>query len=191
MMVLLSYNGSLSYIQSLGLKNSIIKSLVVIFVNLHRPNQVCFFAGKTYKRAEDVVEGDKMWVAGEFAGALFVVAEISKVTKQGLYNPYTMGGNIVVNGVVASAHSDWFLDDLFQSLNLVHLLPAVYQAVLTPVRMLYNCMGKDLYSAAYNIYDSHENIAEEGIKYTRSVITAIGVASAAAALLLSNRSKKV
>ena len=31
------------------------------------------------------------------------------VPKQGLFNPYTLSGNIVVNGVAASAHSSWIL----------------------------------------------------------------------------------
>lgn len=42
------------------------------------------------------------------------------------------GGNIVVDGVLASCHSDWFLDDPVQRLapHLTPLLPAAYQVLL-------------------------------------------------------------
>ena len=40
-----------------------------------------------------------------------VVAVRTKVDV-GAFNPLTMNGTIVVDGVVASAHSDWFLDGL-------------------------------------------------------------------------------
>ena len=42
------------------------------------------------------------------------------------------GGNIVVDGVLASCHSDWFLDDSVQRLapHLAPLLPAAYQVLL-------------------------------------------------------------
>ena len=42
------------------------------------------------------------------------------------------GGNIVVDGVLASCHSDWFLDDPVQRLapHLAPLLPAAYQVLL-------------------------------------------------------------
>ena len=47
--------------------------------------------------------------------------------EQGLFNPLTLGGSILVNDVAASVHSEWFLDDLFDSLKLTALLPAAYQ----------------------------------------------------------------
>ena len=51
----------------------------------------------------------------------------STVWQLGLYTPFTFGGTIVVDDVVASVHSDWFLDPLFDWLNITHLLPATYQ----------------------------------------------------------------
>lgn len=46
------------------------------------------------------------------------------------------GGRIVVEGVLASCHSDWMLDDavLCFAPHLTHLLPAVYQ-----VRCVHGC----------------------------------------------------
>lgn len=102
---------------------------------------------RTYKRAEDVEKGDKVWVEEE--GEVARVSSIAKVEKRGLYNPFSLGGNIVVNGVVASCHSDWFLDSLFQALGLLHWLPATYQMVLMPVRLLYSGLGKHAYTRLY------------------------------------------
>ena len=38
--------------------------------------------------------------------AVYVVKRIDTVVKQEVYNPFTLGGTIIVNGVVASSHSD-------------------------------------------------------------------------------------
>ena len=52
--------------------------------------------------------------------------QVSTVSKAGLYNPFTMSGDIVVNGVLASCHSDWVLDRIVPA-RYAHLLPAIYQ----------------------------------------------------------------
>jgi hypothetical protein len=59
--------------------------------------------------------------------ALAVVTEVSTVLARGLYNPYTLSGTVVVDGVLASVHSHWFLDAITPPA-LVPYLPAVYQA---------------------------------------------------------------
>ncbi|KAG0557672.1 hypothetical protein KC19_11G148500 [Ceratodon purpureus] len=140
-----------------------------------------------YKRARDVIKGDKMWIQEASSGTttLFVVTKISQVTKQGLYNPYTLGGTIIVNGVVASSHSEWFLDGIFEALDLVHWLPSVYQMVLLPVRILYNGMGKDLYVSVYQRFDAQVAVSDMGRNYGGSVFATLGVASAVIAVLMS------
>ena len=40
------------------------------------------------------------------------VVSTAFVSKRGLYNPYTLSGTIVVDGVAASCHSSWILDGL-------------------------------------------------------------------------------
>lgn len=53
----------------------------------------------------------------------------------------SQGGSIVVDGVVASAHSNFVLDDITPS-SLTHMLPYVYQALMvTPLTILYRVLG--------------------------------------------------
>lgn len=55
------------------------------------------------------------------------VTRVSSRIKQGLFNPFTLSGTIVVNGVVASVHSEWLLDDLVTSPEYSRYLPIFYQ----------------------------------------------------------------
>lgn len=99
-----------------------------------------------------------------------------------------MGGTIVVNGVVASTHSEWFLDNVFELLALpLHWLPPAYKAILWPVRMLYSAMDKDSYIALYGWLDSLMDISAFGIKYGGITATASAAASAILAIVLMSR----
>ena len=55
------------------------------------------------------------------------IADIASIFKQGLFNPLTMSGNILVNNVHVSVHSDWFLDSALDAVGLTHWLADVYQ----------------------------------------------------------------
>ena len=66
--------------------------------------------------------------------------EVKKVYRSGFYTPITLGGNIIVNGVVASAHSEWFLEPYVPK-SLSRYLPATYQAMLLPARVIYHLVG--------------------------------------------------
>ena len=60
--------------------------------------------------AKDVAVGD---VLSYFDGAAFKASPVKstkETTKSGLFNPYTLSGSIVVDGVAASCHSSWILD---------------------------------------------------------------------------------
>ena len=48
--------------------------------------------------------------------------------RRGLFNPFTLSGTVVVDGVVASVQSKWFADGAMDALGLSHLVPALYQA---------------------------------------------------------------
>jgi len=69
------------------------------------------------------------------------VVDVSTVLKRGIYNPFTLNGDLVVNNVVASSHSRWFLDDIADTLGLTSMLPRVYQAILAPARGMYHMVG--------------------------------------------------
>jgi hypothetical protein len=147
-------------------------------------------AGKIlYKRAGDVTVGDHMLAEG---APTYVVTSISQVEKGGLYNPFTLSGTIIVNGVVASTHSEWFLDNAFDFLQLTHYLPAAYQVVLFPARLLYHILGKELYTSVYHQLDALVDIVALGTSHGASVLAGMGTSFAViAALVLSKAFKSV
>lgn len=101
------------------------------------------WAGMTVMRhvyAKDVVVGDVMLVAGEtveFAS----VERVWRSMERGLYNPYVRGGNIVVDGTVASVHSEWVLDHL--PFLKSAWLPGIYETMFLPVFLLYKALGAE------------------------------------------------
>jgi hypothetical protein len=105
------------------------------------------------------------------------------VEKAGLYNPFTLGGTIIVNGVVASTHSKWFLDSAFKFPQLTHWLPAAYLMVLFPVRALYRVLGKNLYISVYHQRDAVVDIATFGTSHAAGAFTGMGMSLAMIAAL--------
>lgn len=83
-------------------------------------------------RAKDVAVGDFVQIRGLTGLQEGEVVGISEVRKEGLWNPYTTGGSIVVNGVAASVHSEWILDSVLDVLGLTQYLPALYQVSHAP-----------------------------------------------------------
>lgn len=79
------------------------------------------------KHAKDVLTGDTIWVMRSILAEAYTVSQVETVSKQGLWAPYTRQGTIVVNGVVASVHSEWILDGLLELVGRPDLLPVVYQ----------------------------------------------------------------
>ena len=103
--------------------------------------QPCEYSEHVYKYAQETVHGDHLWVAGTNSTVeLARVKEIGRTVSKGLFNPYTLGGTIIVNNVLASAHSNWVLDGLVPS-SATGYLPSIYQALFTPGRVLYHVFG--------------------------------------------------
>jgi hypothetical protein len=70
----------------------------------------------------------------------------------GVYNPYTMNGQIVVDGVVASAHSRWIFDAIWpDSWISPSWLPTIYQAIFAPIRAWYQ-LQPELFEAVDRAY---------------------------------------
>jgi hypothetical protein len=80
-----------------------------------------------------------------------VVESVAPDSAQGLFNPYTLNGRIVVDGVVASAHSSSALDGVFEALGIS--IPSGYQAVFAPLRLLYRALGADFMRWAHPLVD--------------------------------------
>lgn len=102
----------------------------------------CSWSERINIYARQVRVGDIVWVTGEDGreGRLANVDSVGMEQKSGLFNPYTLSGNIIVNGVVASAHSSWILDR-FAFGQSHQSLPEVYQVLFWPGRMLYMFFG--------------------------------------------------
>jgi desert hedgehog len=75
--------------------------------------------------AKSVVAGDEIELAD---GTKDVVVKVSTVQKQGLFNPQTIDGSIVVDGVLASTFT-------------TAVEPAFAHAILSPLRSLYRVFG--------------------------------------------------
>ena len=95
------------------------------------------WADRTVLGADEVRAGDRIWQLDQGVMRLATVAAATREPADGAFNPLTMDGTIVVDGVVASAHSDWFLDGYVSA----DTQAKVYQAMFAPVRGLYRIMG--------------------------------------------------
>lgn len=101
----------------------------------------CSWDTRVMAYAQDFQPGDYIWIApdGQMQLEQRHIISILPIKAKGLFNPYTLSGRIVVNGVVASAHSDWILDNLMPT-SLVKYLPAIYQGLFFPGRVLYHIL---------------------------------------------------
>lgn len=78
--------------------------------------------------AETLKQGDSVTLAN---GSIDTVISVKEISSQGLYNPQTVQGDIVVNGVLASTYT--------KTVN-----PTTAHAFLAPLRMVYESMGYSL-----------------------------------------------
>jgi hedgehog len=96
------------------------------------------WANHSLKAADEIKVGELIWNRTETGVIrLAAVAAIEEVKEAGVFNPLTFSGTIVVDGVAASVHSDWFLDGLVS----VSVQDRVYQALFAPLRLIYRVIG--------------------------------------------------
>jgi len=140
-------------------------------LELTRKHLVPVLPGPRYVRAQDVPVGARVLVVGGggHSGPSGAAARPATVTASsvvaradGLYAPLTTGGGHVVisapalngaaspsAGVVASVHSDWVLDPLFETFGAVSSLHGAYEAVYgAPLKALYRLAGPGVMRAA-------------------------------------------
>jgi hypothetical protein len=107
----------------------------------------CTWEDRVHTYAKDVSVGDFVWASGSSSDLLNSstvatqkVLGLSRERAFGAYNPYTLSGSIIVDGAVASAHSDWIFDDLVPA-SWSQYLPNLYQALFMPGQWLYHVCG--------------------------------------------------
>jgi len=104
------------------------------------------WADARYTRGGMMKSGMAVWHVEQANNGKMVKSIVTSVAAEymyGLYNPYTEeNAMIVVNGVVASTHSTWFLDNVMPQ-RYDHLLPSIYEAALFPARAAYRLMGAE------------------------------------------------
>lgn len=69
-------------------------------------------------------------------GSSTAVASVGLVWDQGLYNPHTMDGNVVVNGILTSTYTS-------------DVAPSLAHAALWPIRMLHS-LGHNVVNGAFD-----------------------------------------
>lgn len=146
----------------------------------HAPGHKLGMTVSVMKRAADVAVGDKVWAvdAGGEVSVQTVVATSVRLV-QGLFNPFTPAGTIVVDGVVASVHSRWFLDGLMDRLGATHLIPQLYQAILLPAYYAVYCtLGPDWVRWLDDIFDFASAGTDTPIASMVLLWTCVGVALA-------------
>ena len=141
-----------------------------------------------FKRAASVQVGDQIWVQdSEGKQQLQTVTNIKGTIGMGLFNPYTASGTIIVDDVVASVHSQWFLDDVCDRLGCVAYLPQIYQIAMLPVRAI--CWFVGLFGGpnAVQAVDHFFMLSHLGHNYPKAFMTGLVAIPAVSTWALSKR----
>jgi len=86
-----------------------------------------------HRSAGRIATGDELLVQVGSDLVPSAITSVDSVEEQGLFNPYTIAGDLVVDGVLASCHSSWFLEGVVPE---AYIVPA-YEATLAPLGSLY------------------------------------------------------
>ena len=70
---------------------------------------------------------------------LVIKTEINEMT--GVYGPFTLNGDMIVNNIISSCYAKWVVDDLIGSIIDESYLPTIYHCILSPFRLLYQVNG--------------------------------------------------
>jgi len=88
------------------------------------------------------------------------ITEIQQGEEKGLYNPHTLTGSIIVNGMYASSYSanndipvEKFLSSFMSAENVARSAPAAWHTLFAPVRSLYLNNGPEWVTRVTQPYD--------------------------------------
>jgi hypothetical protein len=125
-------------------------------------------------RAGKVRIGDEIWAKG----VLEPVTKIYTSKESGMYNPYTLDGNIIVNNVLASCHSEYGLVPVESTLRrflseeeIDMFAPIILQELFAPLRALYEANGPE-WAQKYALKMGEQN-GYRDLSLTKLVTTAI------------------
>ena len=132
--------------------------------------------------------GDFVHVAGR-SGACQLEAIVAKslVAGTGLFNPYTLSGSIVVDGVAASCHSSSALDGVFRLMGVS--VPDGYQIAFAPVRAMYRALGAERMASVEFIIDAVAVAANSGTSF--SALAPVAASALAGCAWLATRTRAV
>jgi len=100
----------------------------------------------------------------------------------GVYNPYTPSGKLVVNDVQMSCHSDWILDPWLAGTRFEQWIPDLYQAMFWPLRRIYDVIGPERVDAWFGA----GNPARSNVKDQTKWFAGIAGATLAVAVVVSS-----
>jgi len=133
--------------------------------------------------AKDVSLGDKIDYVVDGATKSGAVVKTSEVVERGLYNPYTLSGSIVVDGVAASCHSSWILDGLLPP----RVAAVVYQRLFAVPRLAYKMLGPEGMDKVFSVGNTGAtaSISEQTVMLFGVCAFTIGAAAAVAKAALN------
>lgn len=124
------------------------------------------YADGEYRFAKNVQLGHEVPISNATSSFTSVVTSINISFKQGAYNPYVEGGQIIINGevasyegVVASCHSSV---GLFEGIIPDRYLPSIYETLFKPILMIYHAKPKAI-KAFHAMYVDKGSISEHPI----------------------------
>ncbi len=104
-----------------------------------------------------------------------------------MFNPYTLSGSIVVDGVAASCHSSSALDRIFELAGVS--VPVGYQTAFAPVRALFRVLGAERMASADFIIDAVAIAANSGTSF--SALAPVAASALAGGSWLATRTRAV
>jgi len=116
-----------------------------------------------------VISGDLILVQNGDRVEVSAVKATSVSVEKGLYNPISLSGDMIVQGVVVSCWSEWFLEGFLSGA----IIPSVYQAITFPIRLLYHVLPKSFVHFASAFEGDALSMDQQPCKITVTAIKSV------------------